>query len=164
MLVVFHLTLIKFTNNTLLANTYLHIRYTGELPYPQLSLTSSSPPHIQLGTHGMNTPNTCSVVLVAGSALYELQSVKSTVDSMAQQMMKIPYVMVLLVDNPNVKLNTQSRPMDPAMVSCQLQTNYTIPYHTILTRYRWISIRLDHFTQEEQTFNISAKESQPQAS
>ena len=121
--------------------------------------------HLNLGTHGMKAPKTCSVVLVAGSALHDLQSVKATVKSLAHQMTKTPYIMVLLVDNPNIKLDTSSHPMDPAMVSCQLHTPYnTIPYHTILTRYRWISRRLAHFTPEKQPFNISAKESPTQAS
>ena len=81
-----------------------------------------------LGTHGMNTPNTCSVVLVAGSALDNLQSVKATVNSLSKDMKKTRYIMVLLVnmDNPNIKLDTFSLHIDLAMVSCQLHTPYKI--------------------------------------
>ena len=64
---------------------------------------------------------------MAGSALHDLQSVKTTVDSLAEQMLNTPYVMVLLVNNPNIKPNTSSRPNDPTMVSSQKHT-----YHVIL--------------------------------
>ena len=65
----------------------------------------------------MNTPNTCSVVLVAGSALHNLQAVMDKVDSLAQDMQKIPYVMVLLVENPDITFNTTRHVMSPPMVS-----------------------------------------------
>ena len=91
----------------------------------------TSPLHLSLGTKGMNTKNACSVVLVAGYALDDLQSVKATVKSLTHQMMRMPYLMVLLVDNQNIKLDTSSHPMDPAMVSCRLHTPYhTIPYYS----------------------------------
>ena len=95
----------------------LHISFTGELPYPQLSLTRTSPLHLTLGTHGMNTPNTCSVVLVAGSALYNLQAVMDTVDSLVKDMLKVPYVMILLVENPDMILSTIRHALSPAVVS-----------------------------------------------
>ena len=82
---------------------------------------TDSYPKITLGTKGMSTPNTCSVVLVAGSALHDLQSVKSRVNFLGHQMMRIPYIMVLLVDNPNVKLDTSSLPRDPAMVQVDIK-------------------------------------------
>ena len=100
------------------------LSFQTELPYPQISLTSQSPIHLDLGTHGMNAPNKCSVVLVTGSALTQFQEVKKTVESLVEQMVNIPYAMIIIVDDPNIVINmTDSTPfnatlhgMSPAMV------------------------------------------------
>ena len=126
----------------------LHISFTGELPYPQLSLTSSSPLHPTLGTHGMNTPNTCSVVLVAGSALNNLKAVMEKVDSLVQDMLKIPYMVVLLVENQNMTQHTTRHAMSPAVVSfhsCESSVScFFLPpfplhfgYKLSVHRYKW---------------------------
>ena len=101
-----------------------YIRFTGELPYPQLSLNSSSPFNLTLGTHGMNAPNTCWIVLVAGSALHDLHSVITMVDSLGQDMLKIPYAIFLLDDNTDMRLDSHRHAMSPAVVSIQLPAHH----------------------------------------
>ena len=64
----------------------------------------------------MQAPNSCSVVIVAGSALQDLSSVQATVDSLGQQMLKIPYLMVLLVEEPTMTMDISSHAMSPPMV------------------------------------------------
>ena len=91
--------------------------YTGQLPYPQLSLSSSSSLNLSLGTFGIQAPNTCSVVLVAGSGLKDLQVVMDKADQLGQDMEKISYAVVLLLDKPNVILNTVRLSMSPPVVS-----------------------------------------------
>ena len=93
------------------------IRFYGDLLYPQLFLTSSSNLRIKLGTHGMNAPNTCSVVLVAGSQLVDLSEIMKQVDSLGQEMLKIPYAVVLLSDDATINLTTIRHDMSPAIVS-----------------------------------------------
>ena len=53
----------------------LNNRFTGVLPYPQVVLTSTGSLHLDLGTHVMDSPNVCSVVLVAGSHLHTEPSI-----------------------------------------------------------------------------------------
>ena len=65
----------------------------------------------------MDSPNTCSIVLVAGDTINNLQEVMQKVDSMGQNMLKIPYAVVLLVENPNFNLTTNRHAMTPAVVS-----------------------------------------------
>ena len=72
-------------------NIFLLQRYTGELPYPQVSLSAYSQLSLNLGTHGMNAPNTCFIPLVAGPLLNDLPSILRKVDSLGQETQKIPY-------------------------------------------------------------------------
>ena len=56
----------------------------------------------------MNVPSSCSIVLVAGSALMELSDIKSTVEYLGQEMNMVPYMMVLLVEDQNMVLITKT--------------------------------------------------------
>ena len=76
-------------------------RYTKELLYHQLSLSSTRSIRLNLGTHGMNTANICWIALVAGSHLQHLQSVFNTVDLLGTQMQKTAYAVFLLGDSEN---------------------------------------------------------------
>ena len=51
-----------------------------------------------LTTRGMKTSSTCSVVLVAGHHLLNIQGVLDMVDTMSSSILRIPYAMVLLVE------------------------------------------------------------------
>ena len=97
--------------------TFLHTRYSGELMYPQVSLSSSSLLHINLGTHGMNAPNTCFISLVAGPLFYDLQSIHRKVDDLGQEMQKIPYAIFLLDDHTSIEPDINRHHMSPAVVS-----------------------------------------------
>jgi len=101
----------------------LNFGFYGDLQYPQLFLTSSNNLSLNLGTHGMNAPNTCSIVLVAGLELEDLSNVMSRVDSLGQDMQKIPYAVVLLVDNQNINLTTSRHAMSPPVVQVDLKTD-----------------------------------------
>jgi hypothetical protein len=95
------------------------VRFTGKLPYPQIAMTSSSPLHLNLGTRGMIAPSKSSVVLVAGSALDDIKAVMDKVDSLGQDMLMIPYAIVLLVEDQdkNRILNTTRHSESPPVVS-----------------------------------------------
>ena len=73
--------------------------------------------HLTLGTHGMDSPNMCSVVLVAGSALQDLQSVSDKLYSLMEDMLMVPYAMFLLTDNPELELTSNRHEMLPAVVT-----------------------------------------------
>ena len=98
----------------------LHIAYfcrvTAELPYPKVSLSPSSLTNLNLGTKGMNSPNSCSVVVVGGSALHDLQAVLDLVDTLGDDMQKLPYAIFLQVDTAS-ELNMTRHAMSPPVVS-----------------------------------------------
>ena len=70
----------------------------------------------------MNAPSKSSVVLVAGSALDDLQDVMDKVDTLGQDMQMIPYAIVLLVEDKdkNRILNTTRHNDSPPVVSNRL--------------------------------------------
>ena len=96
----------------------LHPRYTGELPYPQIQLTTSSHVEIDVSTRALNAPNKCAVVLVAGPAVHDLYGINNMVYSMMQT---IPYMTVLLVDDPEITLNTTRHQMTPPIVRVNVE-------------------------------------------
>ena len=108
-----------FISPSSLLNTFLHIRYTGRLPVPhtQISMTSSTPIHLDLGTRGMNSPTKSSIVLVAGSAVDDFQAVMNKIDSLAEDMLMIPYAVVVFVHNTSIVLNTTRHHTSPQVVS-----------------------------------------------
>ena len=65
----------------------------------------------------MKVKSKCSIVLVAGSALNELESVMKKVDSLGQDMMMVPYAIILLSPEKNIVLNTTRHGRSPAIVS-----------------------------------------------
>ena len=64
----------------------------------------------------MNSPNTCSVVIVGGSDIHELQAVLDLVDTLGDDMQKLPYAIFLLVDKAS-ELNITRHVMSPPVVS-----------------------------------------------
>ena len=92
-------------------------RYTGELPYPQVSLSASSQLSLNIGTHGINAPNTCFIPLVAGPLLYDLPSILRKIDSLGQEIQKIPYAIFLLGDHTSMEPDINRHHMSPAVVS-----------------------------------------------
>ena len=89
------------------------------------------------GTHGIDAPNKCSVVLVAGDALNDFDNVKKTVDSVKNQLELIPTMMILFVDDPNIFLNLSTHAMTPAMVRCH--STDTVNIVIVCHRCGWIS-------------------------
>ena len=81
-----------------------------------MSLSPSSLTHLKLGTKGMNSPNSCSVVIVGGSDIHELQAVLNLVDTLGDDMQKLPYAIFLLVDKAS-ELNITRHVMSPPLVS-----------------------------------------------
>ena len=94
------------------------IRFTGELPYPQVSVTPDSQHRMNLAKHGMAAPSTCSVVLVAEHMLPGLQAVMDKVDTLGQDMQKIPYAVIILGDR-TVPFTTRHA-MSPPIVSTDI--------------------------------------------
>jgi hypothetical protein len=65
----------------------------------------------------MKVPSKSSVVLVAGSALHDLQAVMEKVDSLGHDLKMIPYVVVLLVQEKNIIMNISRHARSPPIVS-----------------------------------------------
>ena len=81
-----------------LFNSNIYARFHAELPFHSVSVTPEDAPPLVLTTHGMKTSSTCSVVLLAGHHLQNIQGVLDMVDTMSSSMLRIPYAMVLLVE------------------------------------------------------------------
>ena len=112
----------------------MNCSFSDELPYPQVSLTASKEIHLTLGTKGMNAPNTCSVVLVAGSALHDLQAVMDMVDSLVEDMLQVPYAIFLIARNETVTLNTTRHVQSPPVVSIHCLTLSDMGRGAIISR------------------------------
>jgi hypothetical protein len=65
----------------------------------------------------MLTPTKSSVVLVAGSALTDLQGVMDRIDSLAKDMKMIPYVVILIIRNTDIIPDTVRHNSSPPVVS-----------------------------------------------
>ena len=84
----------------------------------------------------MKAPGNCSIVLVAGSALKELFEIKLTVESLGEQLRMVPYMMVLLVEDTNTKMNlktTTNSNRFPPMVRCMSVILILIDFDTRYT-------------------------------
>ena len=57
----------------------------------------------------MNSLSNCSIVLVAGSELKKLHKIKKTVKYLGKQLRMVPYMMVLLVEDTKMILNTKTK-------------------------------------------------------
>ena len=69
------------------------------------------------------------------------------VDSMAQNMLKIPYAVVLLVENPNLNLTTNRHAMSPAVVSKLIKHASILELAKLIftaIRYKWTSNLIPH--------------------
>ena len=95
----------------------ISLRFTGHIPSHHLSLTSSTPLHLNLGTDGMLTPTKSSVALVAGSALTDLQKIMDKLSSLAEDMKMIPYVVILLIRENDVVPDTVRNVLSPPVVT-----------------------------------------------
>jgi hypothetical protein len=65
----------------------------------------------------MMTPTKSSVVLVAGSALKDLQKIMNSIDYLADDMKKIPYVVILLIRDNDMVPDTVRHDASPPVVS-----------------------------------------------
>jgi hypothetical protein len=65
----------------------------------------------------MNAPNTCFIPLVAGPLLYDLPSIFRKIDSLGQEMQKIPYAVFVLGLQKSMELDISRHHMSPAVVS-----------------------------------------------
>ena len=98
-------------------NTNHYVRFSAELPFPQVSVTPGEAPSLVLTTRSMMAPSTCSVVLVAGEHLQNMPGVLNMVDTMSNSMLRIPYAMVLLVEKEDTVPNIPNASIPTAVVS-----------------------------------------------
>ena len=68
----------------------------------------------------MMSPTKSSVVLVAGSAIKDLEKVMRKIDSLAHDMKMTPYVVFLLVRDNDIVPDTRRHDMSPPVVSLVL--------------------------------------------
>ena len=74
--------------------------------------------NLKLGTNGINAPNSCTVVLVSGSALLDLQAIMDVLHLKVRGMLRIPLAVVVLDDGVGrINIKTTRHDMSPPIVS-----------------------------------------------
>ena len=85
----------------------------------------------------MNVPNVCFIPLVTGPYLQDLATVMQKIDSLGQDLQKIPYAVFLLGDLPSTgQAATYRHHMSPAVVSTQVRSSYGYNF-TLHTGHSW---------------------------
>ena len=80
----------------------------------------------------MNVPNVCFIPLVTGPYLHDLATVMQKIDSLGQDLQKIPYAVFLLGDLPSTgQAATHRHHMSPAVVSTQFKHSYVYNFTQI---------------------------------
>ena len=98
----------------------INFGYAEELPFPQLTVEIDDDRTWNTGTHGMNFPNDCSFVVIAGKYLNMVDDVMKKVDQIAEDINKIPTVAFIILNKEieDVKVNTVIRNnFSPPLVS-----------------------------------------------
>ena len=107
----------------------------------------------------MMSPSKSSVVLVAGSALMDLQGVMNKIDFLAKDMKMIPYIVILLIRDSDMVPDTVRNALSPPVVS--LLTSH-LNYELTISQ---IKVWIDKLGSLSSTFNftchgLSAKSTQ----
>ena len=83
----------------------------------------------------MMAPSKSSVVLVAGSALMDMQGVMDKKDLMGKAMKMIPHVVILLVRDNDIVPDTVRNALSPPVVSLMTSNlNHEKPFHRYSSR------------------------------
>ena len=99
--------------------------YYEDFPFPQISLDTKEQVEISLETQGIEAPNTCSAVIIAGNFLDDVDNVMMFMKNVTKQTKSVPFAVFLL--KPWYK--------EPVKFSNELRLRYRIPslFLTIFT-------------------------------
>ena len=99
----------------------LNFGFDGEIPYPQLRLTS----HSNIGsklfwrTTSFRSPNTCSIVIIGSKNLDKVSDIMKVVDGITENLQMMPFVTFLEVDKDDLHKTVDQNDrhnISPAMV------------------------------------------------
>ena len=74
----------------------LNYGYSASFPFPYLRMTSDSDFHLNVGTLGINSPSKCSIVVIGGKYLEQVDEVMRMVDKITEDIAWINLVPVHL--------------------------------------------------------------------
>ena len=98
----------------------INFGYDDEITLPQIAVSVDEEIMWNIGTHGMNIPNECSIVIVAGKYLKMVDAVMMKVDQISENIDHIPtaiYIIENLDQEKNYKINMAKRNhYSPALV------------------------------------------------
>ena len=82
----------------------LNFGFDGEIPYPQLRLTSNSDIGNKLfwRTTTFRSPNTCSIVIIGSKNLDKVSDIMKVVDGITENLQMMPFVTFLEVDKDDL--------------------------------------------------------------
>ena len=97
----------------------LNFGYKESFPFPQIGLSLNSDHNLNVGTFGLKSPNKCSIVVIGGKYLEQVDEVMRMVDKITEDIAWMPYAVFLMAEKPgqDIQFNVSTRDnMSPAMV------------------------------------------------
>ena len=97
----------------------LSFGFKKPLTFPEIKLTLDySKLHLNVGSFGMNSPSKCSIVVIGGKYLEQVNEVMRMVDKITEDIAWMPYAVFLMAEKPgqDIKFNMSARDnMSPTM-------------------------------------------------
>merc|ERR1711994_958274 len=90
----------------------MNFGYKESFPFPQIGLSlNSDQHHLNVGTFGLNSPNKCSIVVIGGKYLEQVDEVMRMVDKITEDLDWMPYAVFLMAEKPgqDIKINVSTR-------------------------------------------------------
>ena len=98
----------------------LNFGYKAPLPFPDIQISPDLDTfHLNVGTLGINSPNKCSIVVIGGKYLQQVDEVMRMVDKITEDIAWMPYAVFLMAEKPgqDIRFDVSARDnMSPAMV------------------------------------------------
>ena len=85
-----------WTKSDLSLCTVYNFGYTGDLAMTQVSLVTRTQPNMELGTLGMRSPRRCSIVIISGKFISEIDNVMEVIKEISEDTITMPLAFFLM--------------------------------------------------------------------
>ena len=92
--------------------------FKNPLPFPEIKLSPDPKFHLNVGSLGLNSPSKCSIVVIGGKYLEQVDEVMRMVDKITEDIAWMPSAVFLMAEKPgqDIKFNVSARDnMSPTM-------------------------------------------------
>ena len=89
----------------------LNFGFKRPLPFPEIKLSPDPYFHLNVGTHGSKSPSKCSIVVIGGKYLEQVDEVMKMVDKITEDIAWMPSAVFLMAGKPgqDIKFNVSTR-------------------------------------------------------